>query len=78
MSLVAYAHTLVRDLVDHPEDVQFTVMEGDRSSVIEVRCHADDIGKVIGKNGKTISALRVLLGQAASRQGRRALLEIVE
>jgi predicted RNA-binding protein YlqC (UPF0109 family) len=44
----------------------------------ELRCHEQDIGRVIGKNGSTIAAVRVLLGVMASKQGRRAILEVVD
>jgi predicted RNA-binding protein YlqC (UPF0109 family) len=69
---------IVRALVDHPNDVHLTEVDGEKTIIFELRCHPDDIGKVIGKNGKTVGAIRTLLGTAAARQGRRAMLEVVE
>ncbi len=69
---------IVRGLVDHPDQVRITGVEGERTAIYELRCHADDVGKVIGKSGKTLGAIRVLLSTAAARQGRRAVLEVVE
>jgi len=48
------------------------------TQVFELRCHSEDIGKVIGKEGKTVGSLRTLLNAVASKQGRRAVLEVVE
>jgi uncharacterized protein len=69
---------VVKTLVDHPEDIRITEIEGERTSVFELRCHPDDVGKVIGKSGKTVGAIRTLLGTVAARQNRRAMLEVVE
>jgi uncharacterized protein len=69
---------MVRMIVDHPDDVRVTTLEGAQTLVFELRCHNGDVGKVIGKDGKTISAIRTLLGVMAARQGRKAVLEIVE
>lgn len=69
---------IVRALVDHPGDVKITEVDGERTVIFELRCHQDDIGKVIGKNGKTVGAVRTLLSTAAARQGKRAMLEVVE
>ena len=69
---------IVRVLVDHPNDVRITEVDGERTVIFELRCHPDDVGKVIGKTGKTVGAIRVLLNTAAAKQGRRAMLEIVE
>jgi predicted RNA-binding protein YlqC (UPF0109 family) len=69
---------IVRALVDQPNDVRITEVDGERTVIFELRCHPDDVGKVIGKTGKTVGAIRVLLNTAASKQGRRVLLEIVE
>jgi uncharacterized protein len=69
---------IIRLLVDHPQEVQITEVDGARTAIFEVRCHPDDVGKVIGKSGKTISAMRIILGTAAAKQGRRAMIEVVE
>ena len=69
---------IVKALVDHPEDVQITEVDGERTIIFELRCHADDVGKVIGESGKTVSAIRILLNTAAAKQGRRAMLEVVD
>lgn len=69
---------IVRALVDHPDDVRITEVEGERTVIYELRCHPEDVGKVIGKNGKTVGAIRTLLSTAAARQNRRAMLEVVE
>ena len=69
---------IVRALVDHPDDVRITEVEGERTIIYELRCHPEDVGKVIGKNGKTVGAIRTLLSTAAARKNRRAMLEVVE
>ena len=69
---------IVRALVDHPEDIRLAELAGEHLTVFELRCHAEDVGKLIGKNGRTVGAVRTLLGTLAARQGRRAMLEIVE
>jgi uncharacterized protein len=69
---------VVKTLVDHPDDLRISEIEGERTVVFELRCHPDDVGKVIGKSGKTVGAIRVLLSTVAARQNRRAMLEVVE
>jgi uncharacterized protein len=69
---------VVKTLVDHPDDLRITEIAGERTIVFELRCHPDDVGKVIGKSGKTVGAIRTLLSTVAARQNRRAMLEVVE
>ena len=69
---------ITRLLVEHPDEVRLTEVDGEKTVVFELRCPPEDIGKIIGKSGKTIGAIRTLLATLASKQGRRALLEIVE
>ena len=69
---------VVQALVDHPEDLRIAEIEGERTIVFELRCHPEDVGKVIGKSGKTVGAIRTLLSTVAARQNKRAMLEVVE
>lgn len=70
--------TVLRYFVEHPGDLRLTDLDGEKTLLTEIRCHSDDIGKIIGKSGKTIGALRVLVNALASKSGRRVLLEVVE
>lgn len=69
---------IAKELVENPEEVRITEIDGERTIVFELRCNPDDVGKVIGKSGKTVGAIRTLLSTVAARQGRRAMLEVVE
>jgi hypothetical protein len=70
---------IVRHLVREAESVDVREVERDRStSVIEIRVAQSDVGKVIGRQGRTVKALRSLLHAAGQKRGRRYLLEIVE
>jgi predicted RNA-binding protein YlqC (UPF0109 family) len=70
---------IAKALVDNPDDVQITaVEEEDGELVLELRVHPDDMGKVIGKRGRTAKALRTMIKAAATREGNSATVEIVE
>ncbi len=69
---------IAKKLVSHPEDVQVRLIEGEDGQCFELRVHADDMGKVIGKSGRTAKAIRTVLNAAASKQDARAVLQIVE
>ncbi len=69
---------VAKALVDHPDDVDVTVIEGEKTKVLELRVHQNDMGQVIGKQGRTAKAIRTLLSAAATKLDIRAVLEIVE
>jgi hypothetical protein len=69
---------LARELVDDREAVKVDAIERDRSTVLELSVAEDDLGRVIGRGGKTAKALRTLLDLAARREGRRVVLDIVD
>ncbi len=69
---------ICKHLVDNPDDVDVSFIEGKSTAIIELRVAKEDIGKVIGKNGRTANALRTLLSAVASRQNQKIVLEIVE
>jgi uncharacterized protein len=74
--LVAY---LARSLVDKPEDVSVeSYDEDDGSTVYELSVAEDDVGKIIGRGGRTVNALRCVLRACAAKQGRRLLLDVVD
>lgn len=65
-------------LVDKPDDVKVTVIEGENSIILELKVAPDDVGKVIGKGGQTAKALRKILSAAATKLKKKSLLQIVE
>jgi predicted RNA-binding protein YlqC (UPF0109 family) len=65
-------------LVDKPEEVIVTELEGEQTSVIELKVAKEDIGKVIGKQGRTARAMRTILGAASMKLKKRSVLEILE
>lgn len=73
-----FVQQIVRELVDNPDGVRYTTLEGEKTSIVEMRCQQGDIGKIIGKSGKTITAIRALASTVAARQGRRSVIEVVE
>ena len=72
---VAY---IVKNLVDHPDQVKINEVGGTHTVILELSVEKSDIGKIIGKKGKTINAIRALLMSVASRNGIRVNLEILE
>jgi hypothetical protein len=69
---------MARALVDKPEEVVVTEIEGEQTSVIELRVAKEDLGKVIGKQGRTARAMRTILSATSTKLRKRAVLEIIE
>jgi len=69
---------MAKALVDKPEDVSVTEVEGERTTVYELRVASSDLGKVIGKQGKTARAMRTILSAGGTKLGKRCVLEILE
>lgn len=73
--LVVY---MVKSLVDHPDDVTINEIEGEKSTILELRVLKDDIGKVIGKHGRIARAIRTIINASATKTGKRVVLEILD
>ena len=69
---------IAKALVDKPEEVQVTEVGGEQTIVYELRVAKDDLGKVIGKQGRTARAIRTILGAASTKLKKRSVLEILE
>ena len=69
---------IARALVDNPNDVQVHEVEGEEVTVLELRVHPSDIGKVIGRQGRLAASIRIVLGAAGSKLRRRVRVEILE
>ena len=69
---------IARALVDVPDSVEVREIEGEQSSVLELRVAQGDLGKVIGKQGRTASAMRTILGATSAKLKKRAVLDIIE
>ncbi len=71
-------HYITRSLVDEPEAVEVSEITGERSAIIEISVASADIGKVIGKRGRIVHAIRTVAKAAAAKEGKRVEVEIVE
>ncbi len=69
---------IAQALVDHPEQVSVSEVEGNQTSVLELKVAKDDLGKVIGKQGRTARAMRTILSAASAKIKKRTVLEILE
>lgn len=69
---------IAKALVDNPDKVQVSQLEGEQTSILELKVDPSDLGKVIGKQGRTARAIRVILGAAGMKLKRRFNLEIIE
>jgi predicted RNA-binding protein YlqC (UPF0109 family) len=69
---------LAKSLVDDPAQVQVNVVEGEKSTILELRVAENDIGKVIGKHGRIAKAIRTVLQAASARTGKHTVLEILD
>ncbi|MBN1282706.1 MAG: KH domain-containing protein [Proteobacteria bacterium] len=69
---------MAKALVDKPDQVEVTELEGEQTTVIELRVAKEDLGKVIGKQGRTARALRTILSAASTKLRKRSVLEILE
>lgn len=69
---------IAKSLVDKPEEVSVSEVEGEQTSVLELKVAKEDLGKVIGKQGRTARAMRTILGAASTKLRKRSVLEILE
>jgi predicted RNA-binding protein YlqC (UPF0109 family) len=72
------AETLVRTLVDNPDQVSVSAIAGEQSSLVEIRVSKTDLGQVIGRAGHTVEALRTILSSVAAKDKKRVLLDVIE
>jgi uncharacterized protein len=70
--------SIAKALVDHPEQVIVNAVDGEQVTVLELRVHPEDLGKVIGRQGRTAKSIRTLLGAAGMKLHKRFTLEILE
>ncbi len=78
ISMKELIETIAKALVDYPEDVEVKEVTGDQTAVIELKVAKDDLGKVIGKKGRTAQAMRVILGAASTKIRKLTVLQIIE
>ncbi|MCG8501751.1 MAG: KH domain-containing protein [Firmicutes bacterium] len=70
--------TIAKSLVDNPEDVSVSEVEGEQSVILELRVSQEDMGKVIGKQGRIAKAIRTVIKAAATRENKRVVVEILQ
>ena len=69
---------IIKAIVDHPDDVKITEVDGEKTIIYELRVNQKDMGKVIGKRGQNARAIRTLLAAASGKRSKRSVLEILE
>ena len=78
MAFQSLIETIARSLVEFPDEVEVAEIDGDHNTIIELRVAREDLGKVIGRDGRTAQSMRTLLTAASSKVGRRAHLDIID
>jgi len=78
MNMKELVEFIARSLVDNPEQVEVHEVAGEQTSVLELKVAQPDLGKVIGKQGRTAKAIRTILAASSTKQGKRFVLEIIE
>lgn len=73
-----FLELIVKPLVDNPDEVEIGIEEDDRSLTYQLKLNPEDIGRIVGKNGSTINAIRILMQAKPQEDGRRVGLELVE
>jgi uncharacterized protein len=73
-----FIESIVQHLVDQPDLVRLTEVQGSKTTVYELRVGPGDLGKVIGKKGQTAKSIRTIISAISAKQGKRAVLEILE
>lgn len=76
--LAEVVELMVKAVVDHPEKVEVKEIEGEKTTVVELKVAPEDLGKVIGKKGNTARAMRTILAAVSRKQNKKAVLEILE
>ena len=76
--LESFVDYVVKSLVDNPDEVTLSTVENSEGATIQIRCSKEDIGKIVGKRGKTIMAIRSLVSGAAGRQRKRVSVEVLD
>ena len=76
--LQGFVEFVVKSLVDHPEEMEVVPEQSEDHCALRIRCHKDDRGKIIGKRGKTITAIRALVSGAAGRQHKRVSVDVLD
>lgn len=73
-----FVEFIVKSLVDHPEKISVSEIEGEKTIILELKVEKEDMGKVIGKKGQNAQSIRTLLGAASAKLRKRVVLEILE
>lgn len=78
VTVETFVEYIVKAIVDHPNDVNVKVVEGEQSTILELKVNPEDVAKVIGRGGRIARSIRTLIGIMAAKQNKRVLLEILE
>ena len=78
MALKTLVEYIAKSLVDHPDHVDVNEVGGEKTTILELRVAEDDLGKIIGRHGRTAKAMRTVINAAATKERKRAVLEILE
>ena len=76
--LKEFLENIIKELVDKPEEIRITEIEGESVCIFELRVNSADFGKIIGKHGQNASAIRTILNAVSAKAGKRGVLEILE